>query len=245
MPWHTTVTKSTRLTQHVVWRAMEESGYAHTASVSHTIHARNHSFSHKQRRFNRPLQHFSNLRMYRPGKYKTRFNQGWGNPKDCTCCCYSHSFFFLHNPTQSWWAWNDEPVTSTLELHTRLRNTLERTSALAISVLPPSPCRETLKQISRGTDQYDKWKYRKSRRNYAFWQINVSTYSDMFPSPNHVSSNVQTIACLECAVRTSCTFYSFIFFVLVSFVVLILGNRGQPVHFALSRTGWERVDLIT
>lgn len=77
------------------------------------------------------------------------------------------TFFFFHNPTQSWWAWNDEPVTSTLELHTRLRNTLERTSALAISVLPPSPCRETLKQISRGTDEYDKWKYRKSRRDYA------------------------------------------------------------------------------
>lgn len=145
---------------------MEESGYAHAASVSHVIHARNHSFSHKQRSFNRPLQHFSNLQMYRHGKYKTRFNQGGKeNPKDLTCCCNSRSFF--HNPTQSWWAWNDEPVTSTLELHTRLRNTLERTSALAISVLPPSPCRETLKQISRGTDESDKWKYRKSRRNYA------------------------------------------------------------------------------
>lgn len=71
----------------------------------------------------------------------------WGrkNPKDITCCCNSRSFF-----TSAHLVGGPEPMnspTSTLELHTWLRNTFAGTSALAISLLPPSPCRETLKRI--------------------------------------------------------------------------------------------------
>lgn len=62
-----------------------------------------------------------------------------------------------------------------------------------------------------------------------FWQINVPTYSDMFPSPNHVSSNVQTIACMECAARTSCPFYSFIYF---CFSFICRTNNRQSGHGA-------------
>lgn len=190
---------------------MEELGFVHTASVTPWV-----MLGTTASRTNREVSTgrcstsliFKCIVLANTRQVLTR---GKENPKDLTCCCNSRSFFF-HNPTQSWWAWNDEPSTSTLELHTRLRNTLEGTSALAISVLPPSPCRETLKHISRGTDEYDKWKYWKSRRNYAILANNVSTYSDMFPSPNHVSSNVQTIACLECAARTSRPFYLFVYF---------------------------------
>lgn len=70
----------------------------HTQIQSHMIHARNHSFSHKQRSFNRPLQHFSNLQMYCPGKYKTRFNQGEGKSQRLNLLLQLTFFFFFTIP---------------------------------------------------------------------------------------------------------------------------------------------------
>lgn len=119
-------------------------------------------------------------------------------PKDNTCCCNSRSFFFSVKHTHCWWAWNDEQSTSTLELHPSLHNTFEGTSALAIS-LP----RNAEMDLTRGTDDYEKRKYWKTRRDCAIWSNNLSTCSDRFPSPTFRSDDS---AGLECAATSSISF---------------------------------------
>lgn len=146
---------------------MEESGYAHTASVTPWfMHGTTASLTNREVSTGR-CSTFLIFKCIVLENTRHVLTRGEGKSQRLNLLLQLTFFSFFFTIPQSWWAWNDEPVTSTLELHTRLRNTLERTSALAISVLPPSPCRETLKQISRGTDEYDKWKYRKSRRNNA------------------------------------------------------------------------------
>lgn len=155
------------------------------------IHAWNNSVSHKQRSFNRPLQHFSILKCIVLANTRHVLARGKENPKDLTCCCNSTVFFSFTIPHR---VGGPETLKRLPRPWNCLHNTLERTSALAISVLPPSPCRETLKQISRvgqtsmsnGNNNNNK----KTRRNYAILSNNLSTHFGMF------QSNIYLFVCL-------------------------------------------------
>lgn len=190
---------------------------------------------------NKPLQHFSNLQMYCPGKHKTRFNRG--DPKDLSCCCNSRSF--SHNPTQ---LVDLKRWTVYLDLGIAQHACITRWNEHLLWLSAPSHRPPAAKHWNR-SHMWD-------RRTMAngnienrggitqFWQI---TYP-LIPICSRVQITFhRTFRLLRVwnAQPKPLVHFIDLLFVLVSFVVLILRNRGQTVYFASSGTGWERVGLIT
>lgn len=206
-------------------------------------HARNHSFSHKQRSFNRPLQHFSNLQMHCPGKHETSFNQGEGLLLQLTFFFFFFFFFTIPHRVGGPETMNrlPRPWNCTHACVTRWKEHLLWLSAS--SHRPPAAKRWNRSHV--GQTSMTNGNIENQGGIMQFWQI---TYP-LIPICSRVQitfhRTFRLLRVWNAQPEPLVHFiYSFIF-VLVSFVVLILDNRGQPVHFASPSTGWERADLIT